>query len=183
MPDRGGILALDLSFSSTGWAYSDFGNKPLYGSWALGKLADPGRAYAVLEDEIFDAIAMHGPRAIVYEAPLPTNRPSKVGENTRQNNDSAIGMIRLGGIVEMAAWRMSIRCFHQHCGQARAAVLGKAPIGKTEHVKGVIMDWAKRRGWTPQCDDEADALLLLQHAAVTMDRTNKAHFNRHGIEI
>jgi hypothetical protein len=180
MPSPGGALCLDLSFSSTGYAYGCLGEKPVFGSQTIGKLDRPGRAYAVLEDHCDDWIRTFQPSCVVYEAPLPTNRKSKPGENTRQTNDSAIGQIRLGAIVELISQRHEVRCFHQHCGAARAKVLGSNPTGKSDAIKAKIMAWARDRGWQVRVSDEADALVLLAFSIVKLDTTGKAHFFRHG---
>ncbi len=182
MPAPGGILALDLSLSSTGYSYGAWGERPIFGHWKIGSLSHPGEAYAVLEDYCDDAIKVFRPRALVYEAPLPTHRQiDKSNPNaTRSTNEIAITLIRLGGIVELIAVRHGLKYYHQSCTEARRHVLGKAPTGKSEQVKPIIMDWARRRNWAVTCDDEADALVLLAYAAVKLDSTNSAHFHRHG---
>ena len=181
-PKPGGILSLDLSMSSTGWSVGDFGERPVFGHWELGRMSDQGSAYAVLEDRIDDAIKIYRPRLVAYEAPLPTHR--KIDKQnphaTRQTNDIAIMLIRLGGVVELICARHEIAYYHQNCTEARRKVLGRVPTGKSEQVKAEIMAWARRRGWQIKNDDEADSLLLLQYAVVEKDRSSRAHFNRHG---
>lgn len=176
MAAPGGLLTLDLSLT-TGWAYGSLGEKPVWGNWFLGKMAAAGEALAVLEDHCDDAIRLHRPRALVYEAPIPANR-SKNGADTIEL------LIQLCGIAKLIAVRHGIPYYHQNANEARSKVLGKAPRGKSEEVKPVIIGWAKGRGWDVRGqDDEADALLLLQYAVVKMDRTNAGHFFKHGAEL
>lgn len=182
MPAAGGILTLDLSLT-TGWGYGCLGQRPIWGVWPLGVMARSGEALAVLEDHCDDAIKLHRPGALVYEAPVPANR-SKNGADTIEL------LLQLCGIAKLIAVRHGIPYFHQHCGEARKAVLGRDPKGPSATIKPIIIDWARRRGWdlrglvvggeTIGVDDEADALLLLQYAAVTRDRTGRAHFFKQG---
>jgi hypothetical protein len=171
----GGILALDLSLS-TGWAYGQLGEKPNWGRWSLGRVAEGGAVFARLEDEIDDAIRLHRPRALIYEAPLPANR--------QNDNTTAKLLLGLPAVVELIAYRHRIECFWQNAIQARSKVLGKAPRGKSQDIKPVIMAWAKARGWdTHGQDDAADALLLLVYATVIRDRTGQAHYFKQGAEL
>lgn len=136
-------------------------------------MANPGFAYACLEDHIDDAIKIHRPRAVVYEAPFAPQQQSKAD----------VGKLLLGlcAIVELIAYRHDVECFYQEVRQARAKVLGKNPTGGADKVKPVIMDWCKLRGWDVQRqDDAADALLLLQYAVVMRDKTNQGHFLKYG---
>lgn len=172
MPAPGGILTLDLSLT-TGWAYGSLGEKPCWGHWFLGKMERPGRVYACLEDEIDDAIRLHQPRHIVYEAPFAP----------QAQTNAQVGKLLLGlpAIVELIAERHTVQCSFQQVTQARKAVLGHSPTGGAAKVKPVIMGWAKGRGWdTRGHDDAADALLLLVYSAVQLDRTGQAHFFRQG---
>jgi hypothetical protein len=181
MISAGGILSLDLSLSSTGFAYGCYGERPVFWAKPVGKLAAPGEAYAVLEDYCDAAIRAHKPRAVTYEAPLPTHRKiNKEGDGARSTNEIAITLIRLGGIVELISTRHRLPYYHQDVTEARRRVLGAVPRGKSEAVKPVIMAWARGRGWDVQHDDEADALVILAYSTVILDRTRKAHFHRHG---
>lgn len=173
MPGPGGVLALDLSLT-TGFAYGNLGERPIWGHWNIGKMSSSGEALAVLEDHCDDAIRLHRPRALVYEAPIPANR-SKNGADTIEL------LLQLCGIAKLISVRHGIPYYHQNVTQARSKVLGKSPRGKSEEVKPVIIEWAKGRGWDVRGqDDEADALLLLQCAVVTLDRTKAGHFFKHG---
>ena len=170
MAGPGGILALDLSLT-TGHAYGRLGERPVWGHWNLGRMAEGGAVYARLEDEIDDAIKIHRPRLIAYEAPLPANRQN-------QNNVAKL-LLGLPAIVELICYRHSIPHYFQHAGEARKNVLGKAPTGPG--LKGVIIDWAKSRSWDVRGqDDAADALLLLAYATVIKDTSGKVSFNRYG---
>lgn len=171
MPGPGGVLSLDLSLT-TGAAYGRLGERPWWTHWSLGKMARPGVVYARLEDEIDDAIRLHRPAHIVYEAPFAPQQQSKAD----------VGKLLLGlcAIVELIACRHSIECSYQEVRQARSKVLGRNPTGGADKVKPVIMEWARGRGWRTYQDDEADALLLLAYSVVQLDRTGTAHFMKHG---
>jgi Holliday junction resolvasome RuvABC endonuclease subunit len=171
MAGPGGILSLDLSLT-TGAAYGRLGEKPWFGHWYLGKMAQPGAVYARLEDEIDDAIKMFRPAQIVYEAPFAP----------QAQTNAQVGKVLLGlcAIVELIACRHDVVCSHQEVRTARKAVLGKSPIGGAGKVKPVIMEWARKRGWAVTQDDEADALLLLAYAVVITDKTRTASFFRYG---
>jgi len=143
----GGILALDLSLQ-TGWAYGCFNERPVWGNWCLGRMESSGEALAVLEDYCDDVIKRFRPRLVVYEAPIPA-----------KHNPSSSAVIelllQLAGVAKLISVRHRLPYFHQNVGEARRAVLGAAPKGKTEVVKPQIIAWAARRGWAAQ-DDEAD---------------------------
>lgn len=132
-----------------------------------------GTVFCRLEDEMHDAIQLHRPRAVVYEAPFIASR--------QQHAETAKLLMGLATVAELICARHSVRCYHQTANQARSKVLGKAPTGGSDKIKPVIMEWAKGRGWDVKGqDDEADALLLLQYAVVQLDTTRKVSFYRHG---
>ncbi len=177
MAPPGGVLACDLALRS-GWAYGDLNQRPVWGSWNLGKMADGlGTVFCRLEDEMHDAIVLHRPRAVVYEAPFIAGR--------QQHAEVAKLLMGLATVAEMISSRHSVRCYHQTANQARSKVLGKAPTGGSDKIKPVIIAWARGRGWdlAPNEDDEADALLLVQYGAVILDTTRKASFYRHGDKL
>ena len=170
MAGPGGILSLDLSLT-TGWSYGVLNQKPVWGHWSLGRMAQPGAVYAVLEDQIDDAIKLFRPSQIVYEAPFAP----------QAQTNAEIGKLLLGlcAIVELIACRHDVVCSHQQVTTARKAILGKNPTGGAAKVKPVVMEWAQKRGWRAQ-DDEADSLLLLAYAVVIADKTGTASFFRYG---
>jgi Holliday junction resolvasome RuvABC endonuclease subunit len=171
MPAPGGILALDLSLT-VGWSYGVLGQRPVWGHWLLGRMAEGGAVYARLEDEIDDAIKLHRPATVVYEAPFAPQQQSKAN----------VGRLLLGlcTVAELIAYRHGVRCFEADVRTCRKQVLGSNPTGGAAKVKPVIMAWAERRGWKGVQDDEADALCLLQHSVVFLDRTSGGHFFKHG---
>jgi Holliday junction resolvasome RuvABC endonuclease subunit len=175
MAGPGGILALDLSLSS-GWGYGMLGERPSWGRWSLGKMADGhGVVCARLEDHIDDAIRLHRPRALVYEAPFISERQS--------NAATAFLLLGLATVAELIATRHEIQCHKFTSDQVRSKVLGKVPRGKAKIVKPIIMAWCRERGWDTHQDDEADALCLLQYACVALDRSGKVSFFRSGDKL
>ncbi len=171
MPGVGGILAIDAS-PRCGWAYGCLGQRPVWGHWELGAIAQPGPLYGRLFDGIADAIKLHRPEQIVYEAPFAPQQQT--------NAKTGLVLIGLCALVEFAACRYDVLCSHLDVRTARSKVLGRNPTGGPDKVKPVIVEWAARRGWAVRVHDEADALVLLQYGVVMADKTGKGHFLRHG---
>jgi Holliday junction resolvasome RuvABC endonuclease subunit len=171
MPAPGGVLAIDAS-PRCGLAYGVFGQRPVWWNLDLGKIDRPGAVYNRLFTGIHDAIKIHQPSQIVYEAPFAP----------QQQSNAKVGLVLIGlcAIIEFTAERYSLPCSHLAVQTARSKVLGRNPTGGPEKVKPIIVAWAKGRGWDTRCHDEADALCMLAHSIVVADRTGRAHYNRHG---
>lgn len=146
----GGILALDLA-TITGWAWRAAGmSSPRCGAWNLaGRTHAAG--YAVLCDYLADAITLHAPRLIVYEAPLPP--PKQTHANT------ARFLLGLCAVVELVAYRRDVPVREASRQTACAKVVGNGRATKDD-----VMAWARGRGFTPPTHDAADALVLLEYA-------------------
>jgi Holliday junction resolvasome RuvABC endonuclease subunit len=146
------ILCLDIA-TVTGWAVSQPGrNGPLYGSHRIVEGAvgeDMGHAFAAFRDWLNDMISVHAPDEVWYETPIP----SKNALHTMRL------LMCLPAFAEELAHRRSIPCFEQGSSTARKAILGRGNAKKPDVVR-----WAVLKGYSPQDDNAADALLLLAYA-------------------
>jgi len=157
-----GIIALDLSKRSTGWAvWMPDMPKPLYGSWQLGSEFTPdGRTYAKLLQNLSDQRKLTRFEAAFYEQPL---RPEVLQGFT--NIDTLRILAGLAAVTEYFAYGSGLRmCQAVPMASWRRHFIGKMPRGtKSKEWK----DYAKERclhyGWTVRTDDESDALGLLDY--------------------
>jgi Holliday junction resolvasome RuvABC endonuclease subunit len=155
-PPQGGVLALDLSLS-TGWALGGINDAdPISGVWRLPGIDNLGRAFTALSNELEDAIALHQPRWVVAEAPLPDIRQT-----------SARLLLGLSAHVESSCYRMGVPCFEVAVTTVRATVMGTGRFPKGE-AKQHVLAWCARRGWTDLTDDEADARLVWLYACLQL---------------
>lgn len=150
---RGVVLALDLATRS-GWACGAAGGPPAYGAFVLGG-ADRAARYAALLDWLDDAAKVHAPERIVAEAPMVTG--------DFRGRDAALLALGFMAHLELWAWDRAMPLQLVHSGTARKGVLGRGSFERGT-AKTVVMDWARREGFSPACDNAADALLLWHHA-------------------
>ena len=156
----GGVLALDIS-SRTGWAYGHADAPPIFDTWTLGKFDELGRACSSLAASLEAAIALHAPRLILFEAPIP------------KQQTSARGLIYLCGVVEMIAYEQSVRAREEHAATVRKAVLGRGGSFAIDR-KLVVIGWCREQGWKPKDDNAADALVLLRYALLMEEARRRA---------
>lgn len=92
-------------------------------------------------------IVTHQPAIMVAEAPMPHERNHNTGKR----------LLGLAAIAEMAAFehRLLFRSVNISSLKAWATTYGRAK-------KEDMIAAAKRMGWAPKCDNEADALWLLE---------------------
>jgi Holliday junction resolvasome RuvABC endonuclease subunit len=158
MITRGTILALDLSLK-TGFAVGRDGGRLVWGVWNLGKQDDSGSGlrFSKLAGELEDAITVHAPELVVYEAPA-----GKRGMGTARL------LLALCGIVEMVSSEAGIRYREEHVGTVRKLVLGhgRPQAAEGAHPKSPMLDWCRAQGWDVESDDAADALILLRYAHI-----------------
>ena len=156
-------FCLDLS-TRTGWAAGAPGanRPPLYGLWVLPRLPTMiardlqiGYRMSCLAAKLEDAIAVHKPDRVVFEAPL------------HLADGSSRLLIALAGVVEMICCERKIRCEEAHVQAVRALVLGR---GRGVNPKARVMKFCAEQGWTPADDNVGDALVLLRYCH-TMQRT------------
>lgn len=149
---RRGILACDLSLK-VGWAFGlETDKAPRCGVWLLPSSADLGRRYAALGNELADALALHQPRLVVFEAALAHKRQT-----------SARLLMGLAAHAESTCWRWDVECREADVQTIRKAVLGRGTFPKGE-AKPAVMAWCTSQGWAFPDDNAADALCLWQFA-------------------
>ena len=158
-----GTLALDISTRRTGWAFAGAGG-PVHGLWELPGMADLGKLGAALRNAMCDAIELHKPDRLIFAPAL-----------FRDAQTAARALIGLAFVAEMTAYDYDVRAFEIAEATARKQVLGPgvmsaiARAGRkrkgagSEVAKAAAMDWARGRGFSPQSDDVADALVLLTY--------------------
>jgi hypothetical protein len=154
VPDRPPVLALDLA-TRFGWCVGAPDAAPRHGSVLLaGKLR--AERYAALLDWLGDALAAHRFGEVVCEAPLVSG--------DFRGRDAAMLALGLAAHVDLWCWDRAVRLRESVAvGSARKAVLGRGSFARGT-AKSVVMDWARREGFTPADDNAADAILLWHHA-------------------
>lgn len=157
-----GIIALDLSKRSTGWAvWMPEMPKPIYGTWALGsEFTSDGRTYAKLLENLSDQRKLTRFEAAFYEQPL---RAEVLQGFT--NIDTLRILSGLAAVTEYFAYGVGLRCCQAvPLGSWRKHFIGKMPRGtKSKEWKDYAKERCAQYGWTVKTDDEADALGLLDY--------------------
>lgn len=152
-----GILSLDLA-GRTGWAFWEPGrNAPASGVYRLPLTGpDVGRYLSAYRDWLFETMVRFIPETVVFEAPW-------IGNNTSQ--DTARKLMGLACVTEMVCYRRDPRprCFEANNATVRKWWLGKGR-GDRKELKRLSIEACRLRGWTPEDDNEADALGLLAFA-------------------
>jgi hypothetical protein len=156
MSATGGVLALDLA-SVIGFAYGlPTDERPLCGAWRLPNASiSEGGYFAAAENEFCDALTVHRPRLVVFEAPL------FVGQHL--STQAMNLLVGLKAIIQCNAWRHDVECRPVASSTARAKVLGTARFPKGE-AKAHVTAWVESRGITVATHDAADAVVLWFHA-------------------
>jgi len=135
------ILALDLA-TKTGWAHSD-GPSGVQ-SFALSRGESPGMRFLKFRGWL-DRVATEAPfQVVAYEQPhLRGGHATEV----------LAGMV---GILQAWAADHGIETVMRHSGEIKRHATGKGNANKD-----AMIETAKERGWSPEDDNEADALWLL----------------------
>lgn len=146
------ILCLDIA-TVTGWAVSQPGrNGPLYGSHQIvqGTIGeDMGHAFVAFRDWLADMLTVHAPDDVWFETPIPS-------KNSLQTMRF---LMSLPAFVEELTHRHGLPCWERECATVRKAILGRGNAKKPD-----VLRWAVLKGYSPQDDNAADALLLLAFA-------------------
>lgn len=168
----GGILALDLSKSGTGWAYGHpavlrsrtaievaiEGERvtPLSGTQRMGVAADSmGAVFDRFSNWLADTVTTFGPTALVFEAPPP--RMDKAGINAGRL------LIGLASVTEMIGERRGLRVYEVASNTVRKHFCGDGRAQKDD-----VVAECRRRGWEPVDHNAADALALLDYAVACL---------------
>lgn len=169
----GGILALDLA-TRAGWAYASPAGiavwagtaleaaatppalgSVVYGSFTLPKSgSDVGWFLGAYDDWIAERLDFYRPALVAFEAPW-------IGPQTHQ--DTARKLMCLAGHTEFACRRAGVQCREANNASVRKHFIGKGR-GDRKTLKRLTMDACRARGWSPDNDDAADALGLLDYA-------------------
>lgn len=160
------VLALDVSKTSTGWAFGVPGERPLSGIATLGSNTST-------DDEVWrsgmvwlnEHMAFHRPDIIAIEAPIMSSAPEQGGFTNPQSQALLIGLQAVLRTVVKA--RLPGAAMLVAAGTARKTFTGRGTYAKGE-AKDAVMTECRRRGWLSLDDlqpDRADALCLWCHVA------------------
>ena len=157
-----GILALDISKSSCGWAVLPEGaGRPLYGHWQLGsEFTSDGRACMKLHQMLTDLHKVVPFNHLYFEQAL--TMAQKDGASSAHSDV----LIKLIGHAESFADAYALRtCLGIHMASWRRHFIGKMARGtKRKELKEYAMERCRQLGFRPRNDDESDALGLLDYA-------------------
>jgi Holliday junction resolvasome RuvABC endonuclease subunit len=84
---------------------------------------------------------------VFFEAPLPDVRQT-----------SARLLLGLASHVESTCYRYNVQCREQAVQTIRLAVMGRGRF-PTGTAKAHVMAWCNARGWAPEDDNAADAMV------------------------
>lgn len=173
----GGILALDIA-TRTGWAYAPADAVRAWPQtalqWGAGaspaaavkvgvddfKALTPGRVVYTYRRWLLDMMTFYQPRFLVFEAALVNNHS---GQKAAQR------LLYLCGATEDACYQRGVKCLQEHLGSIRKHFLG--PNNKRrprDDLKRVVLEECARRGFKTDDDNTADAIAVLDFAAVTL---------------
>lgn len=166
-----GILALDLS-TVTGWAYrSSPAAAPVYGRFELPRKRgkkdhNTGEYLAAFRSHLRRLVEEYQPADVVFEAPIIVERKDRFGRPVRQSVQSLRKLYSLAGLTEMFCADAGIRCAEAKMQRARKHFVGHGrPGSNRDEIKASIINACRLRGWTPQDDNVADALCVLDYSA------------------
>lgn len=159
----GGILSLDLSKRSTGWAYlGEAAERPFHGCW--DKLASEytthlGQLCYKLYEELMALHSVMPVRKIFAENPL-----NMVPNAVATNIESVEIALHLKATVNLFAFTIGTNPMWIHQASWRRHFLGKVQRGtKSTDLKLMAMMACKELGFRPLKHDDAEALGLLDY--------------------
>ena len=150
------ILALDLS-TRVGWAAWGPGESaPHWGAHPLPRTGeDVGRYLAAYRRWLSGRLGEVAPDRVVMEAPILPKTTALA--TTRKLHG-------LAGLTELIARDHGAAAMEVNNAQVRKHFIGRGR-GKRDELKQATIAACRDRGWTPETDDEADALAVLDYAA------------------
>lgn len=158
-----GIIALDLSKRSTGWAIWQPGwDAPRYGAAQLGsEFTSDGQTYVKLHQILSDLrMTICKFDVIYFEEPL--------NPNVMQGSTNIDTLRVLSGLAaHTMSYGYAMRCRTKPVNIAtwRKFFVGKMPRGtKSKDWKDYADERCRQYGWKPTKSDEADALGILDYA-------------------
>lgn len=175
-----GYCALDLSKTSTGWAFWDEGtDAPRYGHWRLGsEYTTEGGVYAKLHRHMSDLHKVTGFEKLYFEEPISPGHLQ--GGTTVQTiwllsglaaHAQSFGHIkrcRIVKAVNVERWRkdfigdMVVR--EVKAGVRRRRKEGDSKASATDQLKKLVIERCQQLGFSPKKNDEADALGILTYS-------------------
>lgn len=167
------ILALDTA-STTGWALGSLDCEPESGHVRLPKTdADIGKFINAYRDWLREMCRRYEPSEIVFEAALLSPGKFTNARTIRKLNG-------LAAMTESVASELGLRCSEGNLSTIRKHFVGQgrapkeAPDGR-KWFKAQVMKRCEAKGWTPDNDDEGDALALLDYALWCRDPSHPGH--------
>lgn len=172
-------LGLDLSKSSTGWAFWTPGtDAPRYGNWQLGsEWTTEGGVYAKLHRNLSDLHKVMPFTHLYFEEPI---NPGHLTGNTSINtiwllsglaaHAQSFGHIkrcRMVKAVNVERWRkdwigdMVVR--EVKAGTRRRRKQGDTKASSTDQLKRLTIERCRQLGFAPRKSDEADAIGILNY--------------------
>lgn len=167
------ILALDTA-TVTGWALGSLDCEPESGHMRLPKTGDDiGRFINAYRDWLREMIRRHEPTELVFEAALLSPGKFTNAQTIRKLNG-------LAAMTESVASECGLRCSEGNLSTIRKHFVGQgrapkeAPDGR-KWFKTQVMERCEAKGWSPDNDDEGDALALLDYALWCRDNNHPDH--------
>ena len=158
-----GMIALDLSKRSTGWAvWPEDAEKQIYGHWVLGsEYTSDGRTYGKLHECLSDLLSVARFSHLYFEEPL---RPEMLQGHT--NIETLRVLTGLAAHAESFGAAMGMRTVKRvNISTWRKDFIGPQKRGtKSPTLKALVIERCHQLGFTPKRDDEADALGILDYA-------------------
>jgi hypothetical protein len=154
-----GWLALDLSLSSTGFAFwqSD-SERAVIGHWKLAdKMKWRAGGFVRLHKHLLEIHRETSIDHIVYEEPL--SQASLTGRSNIETIETQVGLA-----AHVQSFAAAVKATETQIHQAtwRRHFVGVIPRGtKRVDLKAMAFKRARELGFDPACDDESDALGLL----------------------
>jgi hypothetical protein len=154
------LLFLDLA-TVTGWAVGPIGGKPISGSQRLAPSGAPSsEVFGNFLKWLHDMIAVHSPRVVAFEAPLP---PSLLRGKTTV--DTARRLMGLPAITEAVCNRMGIHSvLEARVDDIRQHFIGRRNLPGADGKRAVIAR-CRQLGYEPKDDNAADALAGFDYVA------------------
>ena len=157
------ILAIDPGLTMThpmGWASFD-GHKVRSGSVCFHERASDHRGVRLsrLRMWLETTMATLRPHVVVYEVPTPRGR-----------GQAAITQLGTVALIDMAACDVGADIMWWKPSQLKKWATGHGHADKA----AMLLACREMYGFTPERDDEADALLLLEWARETLEEANDA---------
>lgn len=157
-----GVLALDLSKRSTGYAhFREGGNTAHYGSWPLGtEYTSDGQVFAKLHQNLSELRQVMPFDSIYHEEAI--NPGQLQGHTNIHSLKLASG---LAAHVESFGYAMRCRVHAVNIASWRKDFIGPQKRGtKRVTLKSLTIERCNQLGFKPRTDDEADAIGLLTYA-------------------